>query len=868
MGAPSVQRVRHRGRPTFWGSFALLAALIFSLQGDYLTSLTDRVLTILEQVLPQAGEELPQVLDELTRIEGELQELLPTLPDKQARSAHLALYRIATMRYSALPEVEVSIRLRWASQAVDHARESRKAEAICRAALFKARLRINEGFVREGRNTLEWAVEGTRGHAKRTWAWVAYALGEAELQLGHASAALSQLEAVDAALAEERAPGKEIVDHEVLRARLIGTRGQLHLNMGLLDRAALSILAEGDAVAKLEPNRYQEREAWLAYHLHKANLELLRGRYMRVVELIDDWLADAALYPLGSRERTTRLIVLGQALALLSVEDPAHAEQAIPILQEALAADLSKNDRVGGSAWLSMSLRRLGNLDEAERAVAAGRAVLETAREEGRPRPLAEPNLAAEAVRLALARSDPAESLVELREWLRDAIRTWLGNERSLPLRSGGLGFLQHSVRRSWFGELARVEVASREQAGCEAALEELLAMQATGSLARSLGLGPGTLADVRQELLGAKHGILIYVPALERSHAIVVTRTEAEYVPLASDRKLYSLQAEHTNAVRQYLRALRVGTGTNELGKEERRAAARLSAQLFPAPIAQRIRGWRSLTVVGAELFDSTSFDLLPVGDAEALGLACAVDYVPALPLGLLLAQRAGEATDAIDLDAVFLAGARPHDTVSERWGEVGEFTLSKRQQNALVGAYDSKRTEVLVGAQVTRGALSGDLPGRSRLLQLLVHSVQDTQRERPALLVLSPEDENDEGLVSCDDVEALSAPRMVLLTACSTGRGPVRKGDEGTGHMGGAFLAAGAQVVIQSDRELWLDEALALSEVLHRRLREHGDSPAEALRRARVELLEDGLFQHVAETDALRAFGLGHRPLFEASK
>jgi CHAT domain-containing protein len=84
-----------------------------------------------------------------------------------------------------------------------------------------------------------------------------------------------------------------------------------------------------------------------------------------------------------------------------------------------------------------------------------------------------------------------------------------------------------------------------------------------------------------------------------------------------------------------------------------------------------------------------------------------------------------------------------------------------------------------------------------------------------------------------------------MVVLSACETGLGKEVKG-EGLVGMTRAFLYAGSQSVVAS---LWKTSDLATEELMVRfysHLRDDSPGRAEALRRARLDLIEGGQFSH----------------------
>ena len=152
--------------------------------------------------------------------------------------------------------------------------------------------------------------------------------------------------------------------------------------------------------------------------------------------------------------------------------------------------------------------------------------------------------------------------------------------------------------------------------------------------------------------------------------------------------------------------------------------------------------------------------------------------------------------------------------------------------------------------------------------MLHLLVHGIQDYTRERSAGLLMSAVSAKtgpgDSGKVWSDRLEGISAPSLVVMTACGTGRGPARWGDPGVSNLAGILFERGADTVILPYANLAYEATTRLSGSFHRFLRK-GHGPAEALRRARVELARDENFRDPFYHSLLHVRGLPHRPIFE---
>jgi len=287
----------------------------------------------------------------------------------------------------------------------------------------------------------------------------------------------------------------------------------------------------------------------------------------------------------------------------------------------------------------------------------------------------------------------------------------------------------------------------------------------------------------------------------------------------------------------------VRAGAATDPASAE---LGAALADTLLPAQVRARVRAWSHVTVIGADLLGSVPFEALPF-DASTLGRRIATSHLTSLPLANLLA-RAGrmppDASGLVVVAAPTLAGDA-HAPIP----------FDEADAARLVAAASPERTRVFAGQDATRDALGpGELAG-ARCLVLLTHGVQRPEFERPAALLLGRDGRPD--LVDSTDVEALRAPPLVLVWACGAALGPNRRGEDEPQHLGGAFLAAGARAVVVSPVELEYEIARDLAVHVLERVFTHGDTPAEALRRARLAVGVD------PGRALVQLYGLGGEPV-----
>ncbi|MBV9497706.1 MAG: CHAT domain-containing protein [Acidobacteria bacterium] len=154
-------------------------------------------------------------------------------------------------------------------------------------------------------------------------------------------------------------------------------------------------------------------------------------------------------------------------------------------------------------------------------------------------------------------------------------------------------------------------------------------------------------------------------------------------------------------------------------------------------------------------------------------------------------------------------------------------------------------------VARNYTRGALrSGkeiappeflERAGAVDLVYFAGHARTDTTRPaRSALLFESGHTEPAALTAFTIGASRLASKPLVVLAACSTARGPIRR-NEGTDSLASAFLQAGARGVVAT---LWDVRDIDGANLFHAFHRHYvtGASPAEALRAAQLELLQRG--------------------------
>jgi CHAT domain-containing protein len=249
-------------------------------------------------------------------------------------------------------------------------------------------------------------------------------------------------------------------------------------------------------------------------------------------------------------------------------------------------------------------------------------------------------------------------------------------------------------------------------------------------------------------------------------------------------------------------------------------RRSGRLLFDQLIGPIAQQLPENEDLVIV-------------PDGMLQSFPFATLVD-----PKGRFLIDRQPVVTVPSASVLLRLPRSRPRDTllaVAEPAPE-GFAVLPEAAREATDIAQRHPHGRAVVGASITPQEFL-EAAARSGLVQFSGHATPD--REKPFRSSLIFESRNGVAALTAESVARakLDSHPFVVLAACSTGRGRLRR-NEGVDSIAAAFLQAGARGVAAT---LWdVDDAdsFRLLWVFHENLRA-GARPSDALRNAQVALL-----------------------------
>jgi CHAT domain-containing protein len=359
------------------------------------------------------------------------------------------------------------------------------------------------------------------------------------------------------------------------------------------------------------------------------------------------------------------------------------------------------------------------------------------------------------------------------------------------------------------------------------------------------------------QALLDPRAALLEYVLGRDRSFLFVATRESLRSYRLPPKREIEPLVKE--------LRAALASPSRREFGRYV--GAARRLYELLIAPAADVLRGQERLLIAPDGALYHLPFEAL-IGDGAGGGRRgyrdpryllnrWAISCTPSA--SVLAGLRARPARDADSAsDKIFLAFADPAyeadlasapmrtDDLTGR-GKLRRLVESSREASEIARLYRAEDVVIFTRqSAVEEQVKSNEAVGRARRLHFATHARMDEQRpEASGLLLARQADSPEDGVLQIAEVFKLKLQaELVVLSACETGLGRTLNG-EGVIGLTRAFMSAGARSVAVS---LWQVADASTAELMagfYRRLEREGDK-AEALRRAKQELIEAGRYAH----------------------
>jgi tetratricopeptide (TPR) repeat protein len=327
------------------------------------------------------------------------------------------------------------------------------------------------------------------------------------------------------------------------------------------------------------------------------------------------------------------------------------------------------------------------------------------------------------------------------------------------------------------------------------------------------------SLEETRKNVLENGEAMLLYFVGDQASYRWVVHPAGATMAVLPA-REVIERQVE---AFLEEIRDVGEGFGADELQGENGRELART---LLPAELPA---GIVRILVVPDGILHYLPFEALARVEGRPLVEAVEVAYVPSASLLRALRQPRGPGPP---LDFLGVGGPLPG-------GEAPALPFSRRELERAADRFPESRRRLLLGREATKEAIERSRLDQFRFVHFATHGrIDEEQPGRSGLALSARAAAPGSGLLTLNEVFRLRLnAEAVVLSACSSGRGEVVRG-EGLVGFTRAFLYAGARAVVVS---LWNvnDRSTAdFMDSFYAALRE-GAHPAAALREAKRSFL-----------------------------
>jgi len=339
------------------------------------------------------------------------------------------------------------------------------------------------------------------------------------------------------------------------------------------------------------------------------------------------------------------------------------------------------------------------------------------------------------------------------------------------------------------------------------------------------------TLEETQRSLLDSRTVIWAYILGQERSLRFIITRDKMTVSFLPSRRELQS-------KVTEYLKII------SDKDSSDRTAGSDLSRILIPADLDPQIE---SVIIVPDDWLNFLPFEALPLAGTTQNWLIkkFRVSYIPSVSSyrELLRRRNSRPRNPSMDLLAVGNPLPAPQQQVPQADSEL---KYSGREVRTIAALFSPSKVRTADGGQAAEDSLKALPLNEYRILHFATHATIDDRNPNRSFLLLAPSKTGEEdGFLQTREILNLKTNAdLVTLSACRTGLGQLLRG-EGVEGLSRAFFYSGASAVLMS---LWSIDDQASSQLMERfytHIRS-SESPAEALRRTKIELIESGTLSH----------------------
>lgn len=260
--------------------------------------------------------------------------------------------------------------------------------------------------------------------------------------------------------------------------------------------------------------------------------------------------------------------------------------------------------------------------------------------------------------------------------------------------------------------------------------------------------------------------------------------------------------------------------------GSGNTRRIDRVSSQLsnyLIKPVKNDLKGIKNLVIVPNSFLHFIPFEVLKLDGKTDLIDKFVVQYVPSASVGVLIFNKGSSEYDS--LSAFALADLSP-TTYGIRWDKLPG---TKKEVEVISNYFKHKK--LVSGKNMTRKSVD-EASGKAEVIHFATHGLFDLQAPLFSGLVLADD------LLTAKDIFSMKIDAcLVVLSACQTGLGKIRGGDEIVG-LSRAFFYAGAPSVVVSLWSVSDESTVELMSHFYANLKNH--PRGEALRLAKLKVRE----------------------------
>lgn len=330
-------------------------------------------------------------------------------------------------------------------------------------------------------------------------------------------------------------------------------------------------------------------------------------------------------------------------------------------------------------------------------------------------------------------------------------------------------------------------------------------------------------LEQMQKLIPTSKTALLEYEFTDKGAYLYVVTRGSAESA-VVRGYKLNASVKELARHVRHY---------RDQLSNRDPKFAAEAewSYQVLLAPAGQQLKNATSLVVVPDGNLWQIPFESLERPDGHFLVESTSVTTVPSLSVLLALQSAPKSQHKPQSLLAFGNPGGQTHEQTEEA--------------EELIKLYGSKSSEKYLGNEATLERFRQRAPAFD-VVHIAAHGIFNDKSPLSSHMILAAANGSEQqGWLRADELQSLQLrANLVVLSGCETGKGSFKEG-EGLVGMSWAALAAGSHATLTSSWRVEASSTTTLMLAFHRQLL-NGNTRAESLRLAEVELLKTGRYSH----------------------